>query len=62
MLEVVPYTPGTIYIAISHVWADRQFGSSRNALPKCQLKYLEEVISTIPTDMDQWGLEGWLIN
>jgi hypothetical protein len=62
MLEVVPYTPGTIYIAISHVWADRQFGSSRNALPKCQLKYLEEVISTIPTHMDQWGLEDWLIS
>lgn len=62
MLEVVPYTPGTIYIAISHVWADRQFGSSRNALPKCQLLYLEEVISTIPTNMDQWGLKDWLIN
>jgi hypothetical protein len=62
ILEVVPYTPGTIYIAISHVWADRQFGSSRNALPKCQLKYLEEVISTIPTDMGQWGLKDWLNN
>ncbi|KAL2062094.1 hypothetical protein VTL71DRAFT_6360 [Oculimacula yallundae] len=62
ILEVVPYTPGTIYIAISHVWSDRQFGSSRNSLPKCQLKYLEEVISIVPTDMDQWGLANWLIN
>ncbi|KAH7080732.1 hypothetical protein FB567DRAFT_500731 [Paraphoma chrysanthemicola] len=62
MLEVVPYTPGTIYIAISHVWADRQFGSSQNALPGCQLTYLDEVISTIPTAMDQWGLVDWLIN
>jgi len=62
LLEVVPYTPGAIYIAISHVWADRQFGSSQNALPKCQLNYLEEIISTIPNDMDQWGLEGWLLD
>ena len=62
ILEVVPYTPGAIYIAISHVWGDRQFGSSRNALPKCQLNYLEETISTIPNDMDQWDLEGWLLN
>lgn len=62
MLKVVPYTPGTTYIAISHVWADRQFGSSRNALPKCQLEYLGEAISKIPNAMDHWGLKSWLID
>ncbi|KAI8649100.1 HET domain-containing protein [Fusarium keratoplasticum] len=61
-LEVVPYTPSSRFIAISHVWGDQQFGSSQNCLPKCQVGYLEEVLSSLPTSMDHWGLREWVAN
>ena len=61
-LEVVPYTPSSRFIAISHVWADQQFGSAQNYLPKCQVGYLEEVLSSLPTFVDQWGLREWVAN
>lgn len=61
-LEVVPYTPSIRFIAISHVWADQQFGSAQNSLPKCQVGYLEEVLSSLPTDMNHWGLREWVAN
>lgn len=61
-LEVVPYTPSIRFIAISHVWADQQFGSAQNSLPKCQVGYLEEVLSSLPTDMNRWGLREWVAN
>ena len=61
-LEVVPYTPSSKFIAISHVWADQQFGSAQNCLPKCQVGYLEKVLSSLPTSMDHWGLREWVAN
>ena len=61
-LEVVPYTPSSRFIAISHVWADQQFGSAQNYLPKCQVGYLEEVLSSLPTPVNQWGLREWVAN
>ncbi|KAI9711043.1 MAG: hypothetical protein M1820_002481 [Bogoriella megaspora] len=61
-LEVVPYTPSSRFIAISHVWADQQFGSAQNCLPKCQVGYLEEVLSSLPISMDHWGLREWVAN
>ena len=59
-LEVIPYAPSCKFIAISHVWADRQFGSAQNSIPKCQVNYLDEVISSLPPSMDLWGLGRWL--
>ena len=61
-LEVVPYTPSSRFIAISHVWADRQFGSAQNCLPTCQVGYLGEVLSSLPTSIDHWGLREWIAN
>ncbi len=61
-LEVVPYTPSSRFIAISHVWADQQFGSAQNCLPKCQVGYLEEVLSSLPTSVDHWGFREWVAN
>ena len=61
-LEVVPYTSSSRFIAVSHVWADQQFGSAQNCLPKCQVGYLEQVISSLPTSMDDWGLREWVAN
>lgn len=61
-LEVVPYTPSTIFIAVSHVWADQQFGSTQNSVPKCQVEYLEEVLSSFPIRMDHGMLREWVTN
>ena len=61
-LEVVPYTSSARFVAISHVWADQQFGSAQNCLPKCQVGYLEEVLSSLPTSIDHWGLREWVAN
>ena len=61
-LEVVPYTPSSRFIAISHVWADQQFGSAQNCLPKCQVGYLEEMLSSLPTSINHWGLREWVAN
>jgi hypothetical protein len=61
-LEVVPYMPSSRFIAISHVWADQQFGSAQNRLPKCQVGYLEEVLSSLPTSIGHWGLREWVSN
>ena len=47
-LDIVRYTHGTIYIAISHVWSDRQFGSSENALPHCQVEHLYSLLEKLP--------------
>ena len=47
-LEVVRYTANTIFTAISHVWSDRQFGSSNNALPQCQLQHLHSLLAKLP--------------
>ena len=58
-LEVVPYTPSSRFIAISHVWADQQFGSAQNCLPKCQIGYLEEVLSSLPATVDPLALREW---
>ena len=47
-LEVVPYSRAIRFVAISHVWADRQLGSTKNALPGCQVEYLDSVLTALP--------------
>lgn len=57
-LEVVPYQRGTRFTAISHVWTDRQFGSSQNCLPRCQVKYLYSLLIKLPRN-DLWEWQNW---
>ena len=59
-LEIVPYAPSCKFIAISHIWADRQFGSAQNSQPMCQVQYLDEIILSLPPSMDLWGLDRWV--
>ncbi|KAK9416732.1 putative Het domain protein [Seiridium unicorne] len=47
-LEVIRCTPSSSYTAISHVWSDRQLSARRNALPQCQLEYLDSVLAELP--------------
>ena len=47
-LEVVPYARMLRFAAISHVWADRQLGSTKNALPTCQVEHLASILASLP--------------
>ncbi|KAF2807469.1 uncharacterized protein BDZ99DRAFT_523082 [Mytilinidion resinicola] len=58
-LEVVPYGRTSLFTAVSHVWADRQFGSAMNALPECQVEYLDSVLAALPRDVEHWHLRDW---
>lgn len=43
-LRVIRRSRYTRYVAFSHVWKDQQFGSDENALPQCQLEYLDHLL------------------
>ncbi|KAK0624003.1 hypothetical protein B0T14DRAFT_478080 [Immersiella caudata] len=60
-LEVVPYTRSRRFVAISHVWADRQLGSTKNALPQCQIEYLDQVLAGLPGKGSMWHIKEWLL-
>lgn len=60
ILEVVPYRRTSLFIAVSHVWADRQLGSTKNALPKCQVEYLDSVLAALPRLVEHRRLHDWL--
>ena len=60
-LEVVPYTASKRFVAISHVWADRQLGSTKNALPKCQIEHLDQVLAGLPGEGAMWHIKEWLL-
>lgn len=55
-LEAMAYERHISFTAISHVWADRQFGSSDNSLPRCQTLYLDSMLALLPRQMDHWLL------
>lgn len=59
-LEVVPYRRTSQFTAVSHVWADRQFGSTKNALPKCQVEYLDSILTPPAPQFQNWRLGDWL--
>lgn len=47
-LEIVEAKWNSPYVAISHVWSDRQFGSYENKIPQCWVAYLDKCISNVP--------------
>lgn len=51
-VEVVPYTRRIRFTAISHVWADQQLGSTKNILPRCQVKCLDSILAAFPSQGD----------
>lgn len=59
-LEVVPFANSIPFTAISHVWADRQFGSNKNALPQCQLDYLCKELAKLPRQINDWRFQDYL--
>ena len=52
--HVVPSSNDVQYVAISHVWADGLGNPHRNALQKCQLLYLQRLL----TSLSKTQLEG----
>lgn len=58
-LEVIPYSNDTAFTAISHVWSDRQFGSTKNALPQCQFDYLCNELAKLPRQINDWRFQDY---
>jgi hypothetical protein len=46
-LEVTESNPSLSYVAISHVWADGRGNKEGNALPECQLRYIQELVQSV---------------
>ncbi|KAJ9603622.1 hypothetical protein H2200_011808 [Cladophialophora chaetospira] len=59
-LEVIPYTRTCLFTAVSHVWSDRQLGSTKNALPRCQLEHLDSVVGKLPRTVEHFRLRDWI--
>ena len=43
-VEIVASEPSSRYVALSHVWADGLGNPTENALPRCQLRYLYDLV------------------
>ena len=52
-IELVVSTPGSSYIAISHVWADGLGNPHNNALPRCQILRLQRLLDKVKDGGDQ---------
>lgn len=46
-IDVVPYTPGVEYIAVSHVWADGLGNLQENKIPTCQILRLAKMMAEL---------------
>ncbi|KAK0654717.1 hypothetical protein DIS24_g5147 [Lasiodiplodia hormozganensis] len=51
-LKVEPRTLQSRYTAMSHVWCDGLGNPSANALPECQLAYIDRCLRQMPRDME----------
>ena len=58
--EVVTCERKMLFTAVSHVWADRQLGSAENALPECQVRYLDTVLASLPRQVQHWRMRDWV--
>lgn len=47
MLVVKPYTPGTEFVAFSHVWSDGLGSVTERGLPRCQVVHMSKLIKVI---------------
>jgi hypothetical protein len=48
-VRAVPAKPDSLYIALSHVWADGLGNTGRNALPQCQLRHIHRLLTALGT-------------
>lgn len=56
VVSVEPYKAGLEYIAISHVWADGLGNTDRNALPRCQLLRMRQLLDELRDQARSWNL------
>jgi len=49
-LETIPASQVSRYVAISHVWSDRLGNRTANALPRCLLKNLQDMVDRLYPD------------
>lgn len=46
-VDIVASQPDTCYLALSHVWADGLGNAKANALPRCQLQFLRNIVQSL---------------
>ena len=51
-IDIVRYSPGVKYVALSHVWSDGRGNPFENAMPICQLRELEDYVFKLNVDSD----------
>ncbi|PNY23089.1 Uncharacterized protein TCAP_06963 [Tolypocladium capitatum] len=52
-LVAEPWTPGTPYLALSHVWADGLGNPATNSLPRCQMERLSRMTASLQEQQQQ---------
>ena len=60
-VEIVASEPSSRYVALSHVWADGLGNPTENALPRCQLRYLHDLVQHLDLDTNAEGPRGDLL-
>ena len=60
-VEIVASESNSRYVALSHVWADGLGNPTENALPRCQLRYLHDLVQHLDLDTNVEGLQGDLL-
>jgi hypothetical protein len=60
-VEVVESSSDTVYVAISHVWADGLGNPKANHLPRCQLARLKMMINALDVTSDERTSTGTLL-
>ena len=60
-VEIIASRPSSRYVALSHVWADGLGNPTENALPRCQLRYLHDLVQHLDQDTDAQGPRGDLL-
>lgn len=51
-VEIVASQPTSLYVALSHIWADGLGNPKANALPRCQVSYLREILTQLKWKAD----------
>ena len=53
MVHTLKATPQTHYVVVSHIWAEGLGNPAKNALPRCQLRYLAQAAGRLHDTMER---------
>jgi len=59
-IKLIPASPGTPYVAISHVWSHGLGNPLENSLPRCQLARISKLVNNLPGGNGSRGTLFWM--